>query len=99
MIDLTLRDLQRLLGVTGEPVFAHTFVFPEAIPQYEVGYGKYKDLMANAERKSPGVFLAGQYRVGISLADCIVAGHDAAARIRNHLGARATEPVTALTRA
>jgi oxygen-dependent protoporphyrinogen oxidase len=97
LIELTLGDLRRLLGVTGKPVFSHTFVFPEAIPQYNVGYGKYKDLMADAEQKCPGIFLAGQFRNGISLGDCIVAGHDVAARIQSHLSARTAEPMAAAT--
>ena len=87
---LALSDLRRLLGVTGAPTFAHHFVYPKAIPQYEIGYGVYKERMATAEAHCPGLFLAGHYRDGISLGDSIVSGQDNAARVQNYLSAPAT---------
>jgi oxygen-dependent protoporphyrinogen oxidase len=85
IVDLVLNDLRKLLGVTGAPTFEHCFVFPEAIPQYNVGYGRFKQLMANAEAAAPGLFIAGQARCGISLSDSILSGHKAAERLENHL--------------
>ncbi len=83
LIELTLRDLRQILGVRGAPTFRHLRVYPRAIPQYEVGYGRFKDLMDEIEARAPGVFFAGHYRNGISLGDSIIAGHDAAERIAN----------------
>jgi len=80
-IELVMSDLRKLLGVTGKPTFIHQFVYPQAIPQYEVGYGRYKELMTRVENACPGFFLAGHYRDGVSLGDSIVAGHNAADRI------------------
>jgi oxygen-dependent protoporphyrinogen oxidase len=85
IIDLVLADLCKLVGVSGTPTFEHFCVFPEAIPQYNVGYGKFKQLMTNAESAAPGLFIAGQARCGISLSDSILSGHKAAERIENHL--------------
>jgi oxygen-dependent protoporphyrinogen oxidase len=82
---ITTKDLQRLLGVKGEPTFRHHRLYPRAIPQYEVGYGRYRDLMKRAESAAPGLFLAGHYRDGISLGDSMVSGHDVASRIAQHL--------------
>jgi oxygen-dependent protoporphyrinogen oxidase len=73
--------LRRLLGVTGKPVFTHTKTWPKAIPQYNVGYGKFKNLLAEIEAKSPGLFFAGCYRDGVSLGDSIVSGVNIAERI------------------
>ncbi len=87
LVDLTCRDLRRLLGVTGEPTFRHHVRYPRAIPQYEVGYGRFKDLMDDAEAKAPGFFLAGHYRNGVSLGDSLVSGHDVAERIEHFLAA------------
>jgi oxygen-dependent protoporphyrinogen oxidase len=81
LMELVLRDLRKLLGVSGRPTFVHHFVFPKAIPQYEVGYGRFKDLMRAFEDKCPGCFIAGHARDGISLGDSIVSGHDAAERV------------------
>ncbi len=86
---LTLLDLRKLLGVVGQPVFEHHSVFPKAIPQYDVGFGKLRALMTEVERRAPGLFLAGHYRDGISLGDSVLSGHAAAERIEQHLLDRA----------
>jgi protoporphyrinogen/coproporphyrinogen III oxidase len=81
LIEMTLQDLRTILGVTGRPTFEHVVVYPKAIPQYEIGYGRFKDLMRDIETRAPGMFFAGHFRDGISLGDSIVSGHDAADRI------------------
>jgi oxygen-dependent protoporphyrinogen oxidase len=85
---LALKDLGRLFGITGEPAFEHQFIYPQAIPQYEVGYGRFKELMCEAETKCPGFFMAGHYRDGISLGDSLVSGHDTAARVAEYLSSQ-----------
>ena len=89
-LNLALTDLRVLLGVTGQPTFLHHAVFRHAIPQYDVGYGRFKTLMDEIETNAPGLFLAGNYRDGISLADSIVSGHKVAARMRQFIDARAS---------
>jgi oxygen-dependent protoporphyrinogen oxidase len=78
---LVTGDLRRLLGVRGEPVFAHSVFWPRAIPQYNVGYGRYRALMTEIEQKAPGLLLAGSYRDGISLSDSIVSAATVAERV------------------
>ncbi len=85
IVETALRDLRKLLGVRGEPAFVHRAFYQKAIPQYNVGYGRYLEEMAGAERDLPGLFLAGNYRDGISLGNSIVSGHDVAARILTYL--------------
>lgn len=85
IINCVLNDLRKLLGIQGAPTFEHCCFFPEAIPQYNVGYGRFKELMAKAEKAAPGLFIAGQARCGISLSDSILGGFKAAERIENHL--------------
>jgi protoporphyrinogen/coproporphyrinogen III oxidase len=77
---LTCADLRVLLGVKGNPTFQHSVFYPKAIPQYNVGYGRYRELMADIEGKAPGLFLAGHFRDGISLSDTIVSACDVADR-------------------
>jgi oxygen-dependent protoporphyrinogen oxidase len=81
LIETTLADLRVLLGVRGQPVFAHTKTWPHAIPQYNVGYGKYRGLLDDIERNSPNLFFAGHYRDGVSLGDSIVSGVNIAERV------------------
>jgi oxygen-dependent protoporphyrinogen oxidase len=84
---LTCEDLRVLLGVRGKPTFQHSVYYPKAIPQYNVGYGRYRDLMAEIEGKAPGLFLAGHYRDGISLSDTIVSACNVAERAGEFLRA------------
>ena len=81
LIETTMADLRVLLGVKGQPVFTHTKTWPKAIPQYNVGYGKYRELLSEIERTSPNLFFAGHYRDGVSLGDSIVSGVNIAERV------------------
>jgi len=85
LFELTYGDLRVLLGVRGKPTFQHSVFYPRAIPQYNVGYGRYREMMNDTEKKAPGLFLAGHYRDGVSLSDSIVSGCNVADRIESHL--------------
>jgi oxygen-dependent protoporphyrinogen oxidase len=85
LVELTCNDLRALLGVQGRPTFQHTVLYPRAIPQYNVGYGRYRDQMSEIETKAPGLFLAGHYRDGVSLGDSILSGMTVADRVEKHL--------------
>lgn len=88
LVRLTVEDLRRLVGVSGEPTFRHCVLYAKAIPQYEVGYGRFKQAMDQLEEHAPGLFLAGHYRHGISLGDSIVSAHDVADRVTGWLKER-----------
>jgi oxygen-dependent protoporphyrinogen oxidase len=85
LCDLTCADLRVLLGVTGKPVFSHYVLYPKAIPQYNLGYGRYRELLNEIEAKAPGLFFAGHYRDGVSLSDSIVSGINTAERVARTL--------------
>jgi oxygen-dependent protoporphyrinogen oxidase len=82
-VECALTDLNAILGMRGRPVFVRHSIFAQAIPQYEIGFGRFKAFMNDLEVKMPGLFLAGHFRDGISLSDSIVAGHTAAHKIRH----------------
>jgi oxygen-dependent protoporphyrinogen oxidase len=88
LVALTCEDLRVLLGVTGKPAFQHCVLYPKAIPQYNVGYGRYRGLMTEIESKAPGLFLAGHYRDGVSLGDTIVSGCNVVERVEKSLTAK-----------
>lgn len=81
-----LDDLRPLLGTRGEPAFRAVQVWPKAIPQYVLGYGRFKEIADDVERRNPGLVLAGTYRDGVSLGDAIGSGEQAAARVAELLG-------------
>lgn len=93
LFDLTLRDLQRILGVRGKPTYLNHWLFPRAIPQYNVGHKKFVDFMNATEHRLPGLYFAGSYRDGISAGNCIVSGHDIADRTAQFLSAPSHGPL------
>jgi oxygen-dependent protoporphyrinogen oxidase len=64
-------DLRRSLGLSGEPVFRVVRRWPRAIPQYELGHGRFVDLARDLETALPGLRLGGNYLRGVSVPDCI----------------------------
>ena len=83
-------DLKRLLGVKGAPTFRHCAVYPKAIPQYNLGYGRYRRMMDDIEATVPQFYFTGNYREGISLSDSIISGCKMAERVEKSL--RASHP-------
>ena len=81
LFQMAAQDITTLLKAKGSPTFQHLTIYNKAIPQYDVGYGRYKDLLTEVESQAPGLFFAGHYRDGISLGDSLVSGHDAAQKI------------------
>jgi oxygen-dependent protoporphyrinogen oxidase len=88
LCELVLADLRVLLGVKGEPVYRHTAFYPRAIPQYNVGFGRYRELMSDIEKDAPGLFLAGHYRDGVSLSESIISGMNVADRVEAYFRAQ-----------
>jgi oxygen-dependent protoporphyrinogen oxidase len=83
-----LDELRLVLGVQGDPTFRALHVWPKAIPQYALGYGRFKDIIEQTEHANPGLVLAGAFRDGIALADTMASGVRAATR-----AAESLEPV------
>jgi oxygen-dependent protoporphyrinogen oxidase len=81
-----LDDLRLLLGVRGEPTFRALHLWPKAIPQYTLSYGRFKEIMDEAERRNPGLGLAGSYREGVAVGEVIAAADQVAERIAAQLG-------------
>jgi len=85
IIGTALSELREILGISGTPTFQHCTAVPHAIPQYNVGYARYKQTMERLESKHPGLFFGGTCKDGISLGNSILSGHDVARRIRAYV--------------
>jgi oxygen-dependent protoporphyrinogen oxidase len=85
LTEIAVKDLETILGVRGRPTFQHVAVYRQAIPQYNLGFGKFRALMNDMEAKAPGLFVAGHARDGVSLGDSIVSGRKVAGRIETFL--------------
>ncbi|MEA2564638.1 MAG: protoporphyrinogen/coproporphyrinogen oxidase [Acidobacteriota bacterium] len=66
-----LGELRRTVGVRGEPVISTIRRWPRAIPQYELGHGRFLDMAHEAESALPGLRIGGNFLRGVSVPDCI----------------------------
>lgn len=64
-------ELRRTLGVRGEPVISTIRRWPRAIPQYELGHGRFVDMAREIEAALPGLRIGGNFLRGVSVPDCI----------------------------
>jgi oxygen-dependent protoporphyrinogen oxidase len=81
LVKLVCADLQAVLGARGKPAFVRQTLWPGAIPQYNLGYGRFLKAIAECERTFPGLLIGGNARDGISLPDCIKSGASLAKRV------------------
>lgn len=84
LLSLVNGELARLVGVRAPHVYAHIQRWPRAIPQYRIGYQRYKEAIATFEAGAPGVFIGGNVRDGISLANCVASGRRLALAVAAH---------------
>lgn len=90
ILALVLRDFDRALGLRGKPVVARVRSWPQAIPQYEVGHGRFVEAARRLESGIRGLHLAGNFLRGVSVPLCIESGSLAARDILT----RWSEPLT-----
>ncbi len=83
IFELILEELSELIGVIGEPVFADHVFWPKSIPAYHTGYDEVLETFLKIEAKNPGLYLAGNFRDGISVSDCIKNGIQLAVKIQS----------------
>lgn len=73
---LVKEELDSIIGLRGEPVLVRIKRWPRAIPQYAMGYGDVQRLFADIENEHSGLYLAGNFRRGISVGDSVLCAHD-----------------------
>lgn len=71
LLSETMLDLKEPLSINGEPVFRRIERWRPAIPQYNLGHGRFKEAAALCEREHQGVFLSGNLLEGVSVGNCI----------------------------
>lgn len=79
-------ELSRLLGVGAEPMWSEITRWTRAIPQYTMGHLERIAQVEEAERTLPGLYFCANYRGGVSIGDCVKAGHATADRLAAQLG-------------
>lgn len=95
LLRLVTAELSQLIGLRGTPVFTSIRRWPRAIPQYTIGFQRFKDVIADVEASAPGLFIGGNCRDGISLSNCIESGHRLAASVAPFLARQTETPAIA----
>jgi oxygen-dependent protoporphyrinogen oxidase len=88
LIDLVRGDLAELLQIHAPPDEVVIRRSPRAIPQYELGHRELIGALERTEARHPGLHLAGNFRGGISVGDCIEQATGLAARLVATLAAQ-----------
>jgi len=81
IIGIVRNELQQILGLRAEPLFARVYRWKSAMAQYGVGHLDRLDRIERLRRQLPGLALAGNAYRGIGVPDCIRSGRDAAAEL------------------
>lgn len=70
-LNQVLEDIQPLLGITGDPSFIKTSYWPQAIPQYELGYLEKMRWFKEELAQFNNLYMRANWQGGIALGDCI----------------------------
>jgi oxygen-dependent protoporphyrinogen oxidase len=84
---ITLEELKTTMQVSGKPVYLKLTRWQKSIPQYELGYQQKVDALVQFEEQQRGIVLAGNYRGGIAVGDCVKNAHEIAAGIVEQISA------------
>jgi protoporphyrinogen/coproporphyrinogen III oxidase len=76
-------EFETLMRIVGEPVYRSYKLWPKAIPQYNLGYVEHENYFDKFEKENPGILIAGNYREGISVGDCIKNSEKILNKIKN----------------
>jgi len=81
LISATISDLDRILGLRGDPTIVHIVRHRRGLPQYTLGHQKVLEAAEGLPDRIPGLYITGNYLRGISVRDCIGYGARLARRI------------------
>lgn len=74
------KELQRILGISCQPIFSRVFRTQQAFPQPAVGHGQRLDQIGKALTRHPGLFLSGAFCGGAGIPSCIETAQEIAKR-------------------
>jgi oxygen-dependent protoporphyrinogen oxidase len=81
IIGIVRDELQQILGLRVEPLFARVYKWKSAMAQYGVGHLERLERIEHQRKQLPGLALAGNAYRGIGVPDCIRSGRDAAEQV------------------
>jgi oxygen-dependent protoporphyrinogen oxidase len=81
IIGIVRNELQQILGLHAEPLFARVYKWKSAMAQYGVGHLDRLDRIERLRQQLPGLALAGNAYRGIGVPDCVRSGREAAKQL------------------
>lgn len=81
LVDLVTKELQSIMNVSGNPVFAKVVRWQKAIPQYNLGYNKIVEAMERCESENAGLYFCSNFKGGIAVGDCVMNGKKVAEKV------------------
>lgn len=81
IIGIVRNELQQILNLRAEPLFARVYKWKGAMAQYGVGHLDRLERIERLRRQLPGLALAGNAYRGIGVPDCVRSGRDAAKQL------------------
>lgn len=81
IVDIVRLELQQILGLRAEPLFARVYKWKSAMAQYGVGHLERLERIERLRQQLRGLALAGNAYRGIGVPDCVRSGGDAAAAL------------------
>lgn len=81
IVAIVRNELQQIVGLRAEPLFARVYKWKSAMAQYGVGHLERLDRIEALRQRVPGLALAGNAYRGIGVPDCVHSGREAARQL------------------
>ncbi len=78
IVGIVRNELQQIIGLRAEPLFARVYKWKSAMAQYSVGHLDRLERIERLRQQFPGLALAGNAYRGIGVPDCVRSGREAA---------------------
>jgi protoporphyrinogen/coproporphyrinogen III oxidase len=95
ILGIVREELDQILHLKAEPLFARVFKWRGAMAQYGVGHLERLERIAALRQKLPGLALAGNGFTGIGVPDCVRSGTAAVDETLRNLGVSQSQSVPA----
>jgi oxygen-dependent protoporphyrinogen oxidase len=81
LIGIVRNELQQIIGLRAQPLFARVYKWKSAMAQYGVGHLERIERIEGLRKQLPGLALAGNGYRGIGVPDCVRSGREAAKQV------------------
>ena len=75
-------DIKKIIKFEGDIKLLNHFSWKKGIPQYDINFSNFSNSIKNYMQKNDGFYIAGNYIKGVSVSNCVKAGHNIAQLLR-----------------